>query len=134
MRRRRLQRTQRKFGEVRGLLARSPRPTRTLSVRDWMMTMLAEHLAARGITGASNEAFVFVNSEGAPLHYSNRRRRTWLPDNVVGRGRCRHQDSSDALGHSEQPVCDCGARRVRLTNPPTCLSRVSCGRSVSRQH
>lgn len=48
---------------------------RSLSVPEWMMTMLAEHLAARGVNGGDAEALVFVSPGGDPLHYSNWRRR-----------------------------------------------------------
>ncbi len=52
---------------------------RSLSVPEWVMTMLAEHLAARGVNGGDAEALVFVSPGGEPLHYSNWRRRVWLP-------------------------------------------------------
>ncbi len=51
----------------------------TLSVPDWLMTMLAEHLASRGLTGGDADALVFVSPAGEPLHYSNWRRRVWRP-------------------------------------------------------
>ena len=52
---------------------------RVLTVPDWLMAMLTSHLAARGLTAADLDAFVFVGSEGKPLHYSNWRQRVWLP-------------------------------------------------------
>jgi integrase len=52
---------------------------RTLSVPESIMNTLAEHLAQRGLTGRDPEAHVFVSSDGRPLHYSNWRRRVWLP-------------------------------------------------------
>lgn len=52
---------------------------RSLSVPEWVTTMLAEHLAARGVNGGDAEALVFVSPGGDPLHYSNWRRRVWLP-------------------------------------------------------
>jgi integrase len=52
---------------------------RTLAAPDWLMGLLADHLAAREITGADPDALVFVSPEGKPLHYSNWRRRVWEP-------------------------------------------------------
>jgi hypothetical protein len=51
----------------------------SFAVPDWLMAMLADQLAARWITGSEPDARVFVSPEGAPLHYSNWRRRVWLP-------------------------------------------------------
>jgi integrase len=44
---------------------------RTITVPDWVMTMLAEHLAVRGLTGRDRGDCVFVSPEGQPLHYNN---------------------------------------------------------------
>jgi hypothetical protein len=52
---------------------------RTFTVPHWIMSMLAKHLTARGITGADNDALVFVSPDGEPLHYSNWRRCVWQP-------------------------------------------------------
>ena len=52
---------------------------RTLSVPESIMKTLAEHLVKRGLSGRNPEALVFVSAEGEPLHYSNWRRRVWLP-------------------------------------------------------
>jgi integrase len=52
---------------------------RTLSVPDWLMAMVSDHLATRGLTGADPDAFVFTAPDGRPLHYSNWRQRVWLP-------------------------------------------------------
>lgn len=52
---------------------------RTLSVPESIMSMLAEHLTQRGMSGDDPEALVFVSPDGEPLHYSNWRRRVWLP-------------------------------------------------------
>jgi integrase len=51
----------------------------SLALPDWLMAMLAEILASRGVTATTPEALVFVSPDGAPLHYSNWRRRVWLP-------------------------------------------------------
>jgi integrase len=51
----------------------------SLALPDWLMAILAQVLAERGITATDPEAFVFVSPEGARLHYSNWRRGVWLP-------------------------------------------------------
>src|SRR5690348_581685 len=50
-----------------------------LALPDWLMAMLATVLTERRLTVATPEAFVFVSPDGARLHYSNWRRRVWLP-------------------------------------------------------
>lgn len=52
---------------------------RTLSVPSALMDLLADHLARRGVTSDDADAYVFTTSAGAPLQYSNRRSRVWLP-------------------------------------------------------
>jgi integrase len=52
---------------------------RTISVPDWIMTMLSEHLAARGLTGADADAYVFVSPTGLPLRYSDWLAHVWWP-------------------------------------------------------
>jgi integrase len=52
---------------------------RRLSIPDWLVEDLAVVLASRGLTAADPSALVFASSEGQPLHYSNWRRRTWVP-------------------------------------------------------
>jgi integrase len=49
------------------------------------MSMLAQVLSERGITGTDPDAFVFVSPEGARLHYSNCRRGVWLPAREAAR-------------------------------------------------
>lgn len=51
----------------------------SLALPDWLMGMLAQVLAERGVTATDPEAFVFVSPDGARLHYSNWRQRVWLP-------------------------------------------------------
>ena len=51
----------------------------SLAIPDWLMGMLAEELAARGLTAGDDDAFVFVSPEGTRLHYSNWRIRVWVP-------------------------------------------------------
>lgn len=58
---------------------------RSLSVPEWLMTMLAEHLARRGLSGDDTDELVFVSPGGEPLHYSNWRRRVWQPA-IAGAG------------------------------------------------
>jgi integrase len=55
----------------------SERKGRPLALPVWLGSMLYNHLSARG--GVNDEDYVFVSSEGRPLHYSNWRRRVWLP-------------------------------------------------------
>lgn len=55
---------------------------RTLSVPPELMEMLAAHLARRGMTGRDPAAFVFASPGGAPLDYTNWRRRVWKPATV----------------------------------------------------
>jgi integrase len=74
--------TQRTRGTRGSMIEQDPksrRGRRTLAVPDWLMFMLANHLSDRALTGENPDALVFVSSEGAPLHYSNWRRRVWLP-------------------------------------------------------
>jgi integrase len=52
---------------------------RTMAVPEWLLVELSEVLARRGLTAADTDALVFVSPEGEPLHYSNWRRRVWLP-------------------------------------------------------
>jgi integrase len=52
---------------------------RTLAVPDWLMAMVTDHLAGRGLTGADADEPVFVAPDGTQLHYSNWRQRVWLP-------------------------------------------------------
>jgi len=54
--------------------------TRTISVPAWLSKLLADHLAARGVTGADQDAPVFVEAAtGGPLRYTQWRRAVWLP-------------------------------------------------------
>jgi integrase len=52
---------------------------RTLSLSQSLREDLAGLLHRRGLTGADQDALVFVTEDGAPLNYSNWRQRTWLP-------------------------------------------------------
>lgn len=69
--------------ESRGELVSGPPKSaagrRTLSIPQALATMLAEHLALRGTTGATPEAFVFTSPTGGPLRYSNFRTLVWTP-------------------------------------------------------
>ncbi len=73
---------QRTRGEKGRMVEQDPKTRagrRPLSVPGWVTTMLSEHLADRGVTGGDPDARVFVSPDGEPLHYSNWRRRVWLP-------------------------------------------------------
>ena len=52
---------------------------RTLGILAWLVTMLGEHLAHRGLTDADTDALVFTAPDGGPLDYTNWRRRVWQP-------------------------------------------------------
>jgi integrase len=52
---------------------------RVLSVPAWLVDILAAVMAAKGLTGADAGALVFTSSEATPVHYSNWRRRVWVP-------------------------------------------------------
>ncbi len=64
-----------------GVLSRpkSAAGRRTLACPSWLVTELGALRARRGLTGDDGNAFVFVSPEGAPLHYTNWRRRVWGP-------------------------------------------------------
>jgi integrase len=74
--------TQRTRGEKGAMVEQDPkslRGSRTFTAPDWIMALLTERLAARSLTGADSQELVFVTPNGAPLHYSNWRRRVWVP-------------------------------------------------------
>ena len=50
-----------------------------MAIPRWLAEELAGVLHRRGLTAADGDAFVFVSSTGAPLHYPNWRRRVWVP-------------------------------------------------------
>ena len=50
---------------------------RPLAIPAWLGDILFQHLSYRG--GVSDEDYVFVSPSGVPLHYSNWRKRFWLP-------------------------------------------------------
>ena len=52
---------------------------RTMAVPAWLTEELAALMARRGLTAADPDALLFVSADGSSLHYSNWRRRTWLP-------------------------------------------------------
>ena len=61
---------------------------RTLAAPPPLLELLAEQLAARGLTGAVQDAMIFVSPHGEPLRYDNWRRRSWVPAAVqAGLGR-----------------------------------------------
>ena len=55
----------------------------SLALPDWLMSMLAAVLAEQSVTVSTPDAFVFVSPDGSRLHYSNWRRRVWLPARVA---------------------------------------------------
>jgi integrase len=61
---------------------------RTLTVPAELATRLGDHLAARGLTGAHADSYVFVAPQGGPLRHSNWLRQVWQPPCVTaGLGR-----------------------------------------------
>lgn len=50
----------------------------TIAVPDWLMDMLAQHLAQRALSVDDAEAVLFVGPHGRPLDYSNWRDRVWI--------------------------------------------------------
>jgi integrase len=52
---------------------------RALSIPASLVTVLAAHIASRGITAADARELVFVGERGAPLNYSHWRQRVWIP-------------------------------------------------------
>jgi integrase len=52
---------------------------RTLAMPQPLATMLGDHMARRGLTGADLDELVFVSPQGGPLRYDRWRRRVWMP-------------------------------------------------------
>jgi integrase len=52
---------------------------RTIAVPGELLELLGAHLRKRGLTGGDVAEPVFVAPDGKPLHYSNWRRRVWVP-------------------------------------------------------
>ena len=52
---------------------------RTVSLADALGDLLAEHMAARGLTAADADRLIFEAPNGGPLRYANWRNRVWLP-------------------------------------------------------
>ncbi|HLH75034.1 MAG TPA: site-specific integrase [Chloroflexota bacterium] len=73
----RLQRTRGEKGRMISSTPKSRNSERPLAIPDWLGSMLADHLSTR--RDVSEDDYVFVSPDGAPLHYSNWRRRVWVP-------------------------------------------------------
>jgi len=52
---------------------------RSMAAPAALLELLAEHLLRRHLTGAVPDALLFVGPRGESLHYSNWRRRVWVP-------------------------------------------------------
>jgi len=52
---------------------------RRLAAPRWLLTDLANIVQCRALSGAESGRLVFVNAAGAPLSYTNWRRRVWQP-------------------------------------------------------
>jgi integrase len=60
-------------------LVKSKASRRVLRMPERLADLVAEHLAARGLTAAVADALVFVSPEGGPLRHQNFMRRVWRP-------------------------------------------------------
>jgi integrase len=58
---------------------KSAASARTVALSPELVRLLADHLAARALTAADSERWVFEAPKGGPLYYSNWRLRVWLP-------------------------------------------------------
>src|SRR5438034_3648670 len=74
-------RTQRTRGLQGRMVTGDPKwqSSRTVGAPQDLLDLLAEDLRRRGLTGAAADVLVFVSPGGEPLHYSNWRRRVWVP-------------------------------------------------------
>jgi integrase len=98
---------------------------RTLTAPSWLMAMITDHLADRGLTGADVDSPVFVGPDGSQLNYSNWRQRVWLPaTKAAGLSGLRFHDLRHTAGTAlvAQGV-DIKTAQVRLghANPLTTL-------------
>lgn len=119
---------QRTRGEKGAMVEEDPKTKsgrRPVALPEWIMTMLAEHLTRRGLTGGDPEAHVFGSPAGAPLHYSNWRRRVWLPgvEKAELRGLTFHDLKHTAATALVQAGVDVKTvqRRLGHANPQTTL-------------
>jgi integrase len=62
------------FADVKSKASR-----RTLPLPDFMVQMLAEHMALRGLSGDQADELLFVGPRGGRLWYSNWHKREWAP-------------------------------------------------------
>ncbi|HVA07554.1 MAG TPA: tyrosine-type recombinase/integrase [Acidimicrobiales bacterium] len=73
------QRTRGERGEMVEGRPKSRAGVRTLALPEGLVAMLRDHTVARGLTEKQPDAYLFAGKRGAPLHYSNWRRRVWVP-------------------------------------------------------
>lgn len=72
---------------------------RTIASPDWLMDMLANHLAERGVSQHDREAHIFLGYDGRRLDYSNWRSRVWIPaTEAAGLGGLRFHDLRHTAG------------------------------------
>lgn len=77
---------QRTRGAHGGMIEHAPKTRagrRSLGVPEPILELLAEHLGQRGCAYQDPEALIFISPDGEPLHYSNWRRRVWIPARVA---------------------------------------------------
>jgi len=58
---------------------------RSLACPTWLIDDLAAVLGRKGLTAADADSLVFVSPDGAPLQYTNWRRRVWRPATVAAK-------------------------------------------------
>ncbi|HTX00183.1 MAG TPA: tyrosine-type recombinase/integrase [Acidimicrobiales bacterium] len=73
------QRTRGEHGRMVEGAPKSAAGVRTLAMPAGLVAILRDHLEARGISELDHGAYLFAGSKGGPLHYSNWRRRVWVP-------------------------------------------------------
>lgn len=78
---------------------------RKLCCPAWLVEELAAVLARRRLSAADGDSFVFVGPSGAPLHYTNWRRRVWKPS-------CRAAGLPDLVFHDLRSLAATAPIRV----------------------
>ncbi len=71
--------TRGEFGRMIEGAPKSKAGNRTLAMPAGLVAVLREHFLRRGLGDIGSDAHVFVGPNGGPLHYSNWRRRVWVP-------------------------------------------------------
>jgi integrase len=77
------QRSRGEKGRAQSGAPKSDAGARTLAMPRWLAELLAQHLAALGLTAGDAGAYVFTMPGGGPLDYSRFRRKVWIPGCVA---------------------------------------------------